>query len=87
MLLIGYARVSTDDQITARPLDELRAAGCTEVLEEHASGGDRGRLVLAQTLARLLPGEMLVVVSLGRLRKADGVAAQCCGCAVPAPLS
>jgi hypothetical protein len=44
MALIGYARVSTDDgrQTTLRQLDELRAAGCTEVLEEHANGtGDR----------------------------------------------
>ncbi len=38
MALIGYARFSTDDgrQTTLRQLDELRAAGCTEVLEEHA---------------------------------------------------
>ena len=51
MALIGYARVSTDDQVTARQLDELRAAGCTEILEEHASGGDRSRPVLAQALS------------------------------------
>ncbi|MFL5255914.1 MAG: recombinase family protein [Rhodopila sp.] len=69
MALIGYARVSTDDQLTARQLDELRAAGCTEILEEHASGGDRSRPVLAQTLARLRPGDTLVVVSLDRLAR------------------
>jgi DNA invertase Pin-like site-specific DNA recombinase len=69
MALIGYARVSTDDQVTARQFDELRAAGCTEILEEHASGGDRGRPVLAQTLARLRPGDTLVVVSLDRLAR------------------
>ena len=38
--LIGYARVSTDDQGTDPQADELRAAGCETVLEEHASGGD-----------------------------------------------
>ena len=69
MALIGYARVSTDDQVTARQLDELRAAGCTEILKEHASGGDRGRPVLAQALARLRPGDTLVVVSLDRLAR------------------
>ena len=69
MALIGYARVSTDDQVTARQLDELRAAGCTEILEEHASGGDRSRPVLAQTLAKLRPGDTLVVVSLDRLAR------------------
>ena len=45
---MGYARISTDDgrQRTQRRLDELRAAGCIEVLEEHASGADRDRPVL-----------------------------------------
>jgi hypothetical protein len=41
MTLIGYARISTDDgrqTTTLRQLDELRAAGCTEIAEEHASG-------------------------------------------------
>src|SRR6478609_3999705 len=69
MPLIGYARVSTEDQLTARQLDELRAAGCIEILEEHASGGDRSRPVLAQTLTRLRPGDTLVVVSLDRLAR------------------
>ena len=36
MALVGYARVSTEEQATARRLDGLRAAGCAEVLEEHA---------------------------------------------------
>jgi len=69
MTLIGYARVSTEDQLTARQLDELRAAGCTEILEEHASGGDRSRPALAQTLARLRPCDTLVVISLDRLAR------------------
>ena len=39
--LVGYARISTDDgrQTTRRQLDELRAAGCTEVLEGHRQLG------------------------------------------------
>jgi hypothetical protein len=44
--LMGYERVSTDEQGTDPQLDELRAAGCTEVLEEHASGADLGRPVM-----------------------------------------
>jgi len=69
MALIGYARVSTEDQITDRQLDELRTARCAEVFEEHASGGDRNRPVLAQALARVRAGDTLVVVSLDRLAR------------------
>jgi predicted site-specific integrase-resolvase len=35
--LIGYARVSTEDQGTDPQRDELQAAGCASILEEHAS--------------------------------------------------
>src|SRR5215213_4068805 len=69
MALIGYARVSTEDQITDRQLDELRAAGCAEMFEEHASGGARDRPVLVQALARVKAGDTLVVVSLDRLAR------------------
>jgi DNA invertase Pin-like site-specific DNA recombinase len=67
--LIGYARVSTDDQGTDPQLDELQAAGCTEILEEHASGADRGRPVLARLLRTIRAGDTLVVVRLDRLAR------------------
>jgi DNA invertase Pin-like site-specific DNA recombinase len=67
--LIGYARVSTGEQDTDPQLDELRAAGCAEILEEHASGADRGRPVLARMLREIRPGETLVVVRLDRLAR------------------
>src|SRR4051812_27643679 len=67
--LIGYARVSTEDQGTDAQVDELRAAGCAVVLEEHASGADRSRPVLARLLREIQPGETLVVVRLDRLAR------------------
>src|SRR5271156_2956627 len=67
--LIGYARVSTEEQGTDPQLDELRAAGCDTVLEEHASGADRARPVLARLLRDMRPGETLVVVRLDRLAR------------------
>ena len=67
--LIGYARVSTEEQGTDPQLDELRAAGCDTVLEEHASGADRTRPVLARLLRDIRPGETLVVVRLDRLAR------------------
>src|ERR1700676_1019766 len=67
--LVGYARVSTEEQGTDPQLDELRAAGCDMVLEEHASGADRSRPVLARLLREIRPGETLVVVRLDRLAR------------------
>ena len=58
--LIGYARVSTEEQGTDPQLDELRAAGCATVLEEHASGADRSRPVLARLLHEIRPGHLFV---------------------------
>jgi len=67
--LIGYARVSTEEQGTDPQLDELRAAGCDALLEERASGADRSRPVLARLLRDIRPGETLVVVRLDRLAR------------------
>ena len=67
--LVGYARVSTEDQGTDPQLDELRAAGCAILHEEHASGADRTRPVLARVLRDIRPGETLVVVRLDRLAR------------------
>src|SRR6202045_2616135 len=67
--LIGYARVSTEQQDTDPQLDELRAAGCATMLEEHASGADRSRPVLARLLREISPGDTLVVVRLDRLAR------------------
>ena len=67
MALIGYARVSTDDQTTAAQIDALHAAGCTTIFEEKASGASRARPELARTLASLARGDTLVIWKLDRL--------------------
>lgn len=67
--LIGYARVSTDQQGTDPQIDELRAAGCEIAHQERASGSDRGRPVLARVLREIRRGETLVVVRLDRLAR------------------
>lgn len=69
MALIGYARVSTDDQSTDPQLDALRAAGCRKVHREHASGADRARPELARALAEVRAGDVLVVVRIDRLAR------------------
>src|SRR5438552_3367340 len=67
-MIIGYARVSTEDQSLDRQRDELVAAGCEQVREEHASG-KRGavRPVWDETVRNLRAGDTLAVVELSRL--------------------
>lgn len=65
--LIGYARVSTEDQAHDAQLDELRAASCAEIHQEHGSGASQARPVLARLMREIRPGEVLVVVRLDRL--------------------
>jgi DNA invertase Pin-like site-specific DNA recombinase len=43
---IGYARVSTDDQVHDAQMDDLRAAGCERIFQEHSTGASRARPVL-----------------------------------------
>lgn len=69
MALIGYARVSTEDQATYSQLDELKAAGCTVIFEEKASGGSRARPELAKAIARVRRGDILLVVRIDRLAR------------------
>jgi DNA invertase Pin-like site-specific DNA recombinase len=67
--LIGYARVSTEDQAHDAQIDELRAAGCEVIHQEHGSGANRTRPVLARLVREIMPGEVLVVVRLDRLAR------------------
>ncbi len=69
MALIGYARVSTEDQATFSQLDELNAAGCGVIFEEKASGTSRARPELAKAVARVQRGDILVVARIDRLAR------------------
>lgn len=69
MALIGYARVSTEDQATFSQLDELKAAGCSVIFEEKASGASRARPELAKAVARVKRGDILVVARIDRLAR------------------
>lgn len=67
--LIGYARVSTDEQATEAQEVELRAAGCETIVQEHGSGASRARPALARLVREIGAGDTLVVVRLDRLAR------------------
>lgn len=68
-MLIGYARVSTQEQDTALQRDALRAAGCEKLFEEKASGAQRDRPQLTSALDYMRSGDTLVVWKLDRLAR------------------
>ena len=68
-MLVGYARVSTQDQTPALQLDALKAAGCERVFQEKASGAQRDRPELAAVLDYMRAGDTLVVWKLDRLAR------------------
>jgi len=69
MVRIGYARVSTLEQEMALQLDALRAAGCERIFEDRASGAKTDRSGLAQALAFVREGDVLVTWKLDRLAR------------------
>lgn len=71
-MLIGYARVSTADQILNLQEDELRAAGCERIFTDVASGAKAARPGLAEALDHLRKGDTLVVWRLDRLGRSLG---------------
>ncbi len=66
-MLIGYARVSTQDQNLHLQHDALREAGCQKIFEEKTSGAAAQRQGLQQALSVLRDGDTLVVWKLDRL--------------------
>ena len=68
-MLIGYARVSTNDQDTTAQASALKAAGCERIFREKATGGRWDRPELQRLLDHLRKGDVLVVWKLDRLSR------------------
>ena len=65
--LIGYARVSTDDQDASLQEDALNRSGCLRTFTDHASGSKASRPELDRMLDQLRIGDVVVVWRLDRL--------------------
>lgn len=78
MMIIGYARVSTDGQSLESQHASLTAAGAQRVFAEKISGAVTDRKALAKAVAALGAGDVLLVTRLdaaswrSRLRRAIG---------------
>jgi DNA invertase Pin-like site-specific DNA recombinase len=66
-MLIGYARVSTQDQTRNLQKDALTQAGCTKIFTDTASGAKAERKGLEDALSYVREGDTLVVWRLDRL--------------------
>lgn len=66
-MLIGYARVSTQDQNLDLQIEALTQADCKKIFEDKISGSRTERPGLAKALEMLREGDTLVVWKLDRL--------------------
>jgi len=70
---IGYARVSTDEQILDLQLDALKAAGCEKIFtDQGVSGITKKRAGLSEALSSMGKEDVLVVWKLDRLGRSLG---------------
>ena len=68
-MLVGYARVSTDDQNLTLQRTALKQAGCKRIYEEKVSGVKRDQPELMRMLDQLREGDVVVVARLDRLAR------------------
>ena len=68
-MLLGYARVSTDEQDTAAQIAALKAVGCERIFSEKGSGGRWDRPELQRLLDVARADDIIVVWKLDRLSR------------------
>ena len=68
-MLVGYARVSTDEQHLELQIDALIDAGCERIFQDKLSGSIIERRELLQALQFARAGDTLVVWRLDRLSR------------------
>lgn len=68
-MILGYARVSTQEQNLARQLKQLNDYGCDYIFEEKTSGATTDRPELLRMLDNLRESDVVVVTDLTRISR------------------
>lgn len=68
-MLVGYARVSTEDQDMIRQTFELRGVGCEKIYQETMTGTKKDRPELNAMLDFIREGDVVVVCELTRISR------------------
>lgn len=68
-MLIGYARISTEDQCLDAQLDALNSAGAGRIFADRISGSKRQRPELDRLLDQLREGDVVMVTKYDRLAR------------------
>ena len=66
-MIIGYARVSKDDQNLGRQIDQLKNFGAEKIIKEKYTGTKRNRPGIEQLLQTIRKEDSVVVESISRL--------------------
>ena len=66
-MLVGYSRVSTDEQNLDLQIDALKIAGCEKFFQDIGSGSSLERKGLKESVEFMRSGDVLVVWKLDRL--------------------
>lgn len=67
--IIGYIRVSSEDQNPARQEKSLKEKGCTRLYMDKMSGKDRNRPQLQEMMDYIREGDTVIVESISRLAR------------------
>lgn len=68
-MIIGYARVSTEDQSVDGQVDALKAAGAERIFADKITGTARSRPELDRLLDHLRQGDVIIVTKYDRLAR------------------
>lgn len=68
-MIIGYSRVSSQDQNLDRQIDQLKNAGCERIYSEKVTGTTTDRPELQRLIDHLRAGDTIIVCELTRLSR------------------